>query len=43
LTIPTFAAVAPVSAAEGVPMGFLIIGLGVVGLFGALISLLRGR
>ena len=27
----------------GVPMGFIIIGLGVIGLFGTFISLLRGR
>jgi len=43
LVIPTFIAVAPIGGSSGMPMGFLIIGLGVVGMFGALISLLRGR
>ena len=43
LIIPTFT-VAPVSqGTAGVPMGFVIIGMGVVGLFGMMISLLRGR
>jgi hypothetical protein len=42
LTIPTFP---PVTSTRGssVPMGLVIIGLGVVGVFGTLISLLRGR
>jgi hypothetical protein len=43
LSIPTFTPQdAPVQGV-GVPMGFIIIGLGVVGLFGTLISVLRGR
>jgi hypothetical protein len=42
MAIPTFSATAPQSA-TGLPMGFLIFGLGLVGLFGALISVLRGR
>lgn len=41
--VPTFAAPPTVRSRVGVPMGFLIIGLGVVGLFGLLISFLRGR
>ena len=43
LVIPTFEAEDVHSGSGGVPMGFVIIGLGVVGLFGTLISLLRGR
>lgn len=43
LAIPTFPPAAPLRGRGGVPMGLVIIGLGVVGLFGALISLLRGR
>jgi hypothetical protein len=43
LVIPTFRAAETPSGNAGVPMGFVIIGLGVVGLFGTLISLLRGR
>ncbi len=43
LAIPTFPPEAPLRGRSGVPMGLVIIGLGVVGLFGALISLLRGR
>ena len=43
LSIPTFTTDTPLSGRSGVPMGLVIIGLGVVGLFGALISLLRGR
>ena len=43
IIIPTFT-VSPVNQATGgVPMGFVIIGMGVVGVFGMLISLLRGR
>lgn len=43
LVIPTFAE-QPVTTGTGrVPMGFLIIGLAVVGFFGLLISLLGGR
>jgi uncharacterized protein YraI len=41
--IPTYT-VSPASQSPvGVPMGFVIIGMAVVGLFGMLISLLRGR
>lgn len=43
LTVPTFPAVTAERGRGSVPMGLVIIGLGVVGLFGALISLLRGR
>jgi hypothetical protein len=43
LAIPTFPPETPARGSRGVPMGLLIIGLGVVGVFGALISLLRGR
>jgi hypothetical protein len=43
LVIPTFQAQASPTGNVGIPMGFIIIGLGVVGLFGTLISLLRGR
>jgi uncharacterized protein YraI len=43
IIIPTYT-VSPVSQSPvGVPMGFVIIGMGVVGVFGMLISLLRGR
>ena len=42
--IPTFTAPSTTSRSPiGVPMGFVIIGLGVVGMFGLLISFLRGR
>ncbi|HJW90307.1 MAG TPA: SH3 domain-containing protein [Anaerolineales bacterium] len=43
LVIPTFQVEEINTGTGGVPMGFVIIGLGVVGLFGTLISLLRGR
>jgi hypothetical protein len=44
LSIPTFAANEPVATSSGrVPMGLVIIGMAVLGLFGTLISLLRGR
>lgn len=43
LIVPTFT-VSPVNqSTAGVPMGFVIIVMGVVGVFGMLISLLRGR
>jgi Bacterial SH3 domain len=42
LSIPTFTPQESQVQGVGVPMGFIIIGLGVVGLFGALISVLRG-
>jgi hypothetical protein len=43
LVIPTFPPDQPVSTPGRVPMGLLIIGMAVVGLFGAFISFLRGR
>lgn len=43
LVIPTYQPAQSASGNARVPMGFVIIGLGVVGLFGTLISLLRGR
>jgi hypothetical protein len=43
LAIPTFPADTADRGRSGLPMGLVIIGLGVVGIFGALISLLRGR
>ncbi len=43
LIIPTFT-ISPVNqSTAGVPMGFVIIGMGVVGIFGMMISLLRGK
>lgn len=43
LVIPTYTVSVAAVPASRVPMGFLIIGMGVVGLFGVFISLLRGR
>lgn len=43
LSIPTYSVISRTNAAGGLPMGFIIIGLGVVGLFGLIISLFRGR
>jgi hypothetical protein len=43
LVVPTFTMVIPDQSTARLPMGFIIIGLGVVGLFGVIISLLRGR
>lgn len=43
LSVPTFQAAAPASGTSGVPIGFIIVGMAVVGLFGAFISFLRGR
>ena len=43
LVIPTYEIQESVTEGMNVPMGFVIIGLGVVGLFGAFLSLLRGR
>jgi uncharacterized protein YraI len=43
LEIPTYTQAPAISAAGGLPMGFIIIGLAVVGLFGLLISVFRGR
>ena len=43
LTIPTYT-LPPVSQnTAGIPMGFIIIGMAAVGVFGLFISLLRGR
>jgi uncharacterized protein YraI len=43
LTIPTYTQAPALSVAGGLPMGFIIIGLAVVGLFGLMISMFRGR
>jgi uncharacterized protein YraI len=43
LIIQTFSPPDTSMGTGGIPMGFIIIGLGVIGLFGAFISLLRGR
>jgi SH3-like domain-containing protein len=43
LVIPTFTQPPAGQGTGGVPMGFVITGMGVLGLFGILISLLRGR
>ncbi len=43
IDMPTYTQAPAVSVAGGLPMGFIIIGLGVVGLFGLLISVFRGR
>ena len=43
LSIPTYVASTGNSVPAGVPMGFIIIGLAVVGLFGLVISVFRGR
>lgn len=43
LAIPTYTAAPQVNVAAGLPMGFIIIGLGVLGLFGLMISIFRGR
>ena len=43
LIIPTFTDETGNTVAEGVPIGLLIIGLGTVGLFGAVISVVRRR
>ena len=43
IMIPTYEVQGTQTERVGVPMGFVIIGLGVVGLFGTLLSLLRGR
>jgi hypothetical protein len=41
--IPTYTQAPEINVAGGLPMGFIIIGLAVVGLFGLLVSLFRGR
>ncbi|MBN2146038.1 MAG: SH3 domain-containing protein [Anaerolineales bacterium] len=43
LVIPTLPTAVPVRSSLGVPIGFVIVGLAVVGLFGLMISLFRGR
>lgn len=43
LSIPTYTQAPEISVASGLPMGFIIIGLAVVGLFGLMISVFRGR
>lgn len=43
ITIPTFEVQAPASATSGIPMGIVVIGMAVLGVFGILISFLRGR
>lgn len=43
LSIPTFLPDASQTATGGVPVGFIIVGMAVLGIFGLLISLLRGR
>lgn len=43
VTIPTYTSDSPQTTSGRVPVGFIIIGLGVLGIFGLLISFLRGR
>ncbi len=43
LSIPTFLPVTSQAAPGNVPIGFIIIGMAVLGIFGLLISFLRGR
>lgn len=43
VTIPTFTAPAVTQSSAGVPMGLVIIGMAAVGLFGLIISFLRGE
>ena len=43
ISIPTYPVESPITQPSRVPMGLIIIILGVLGLFGFLISLLRGR
>jgi hypothetical protein len=43
VSVPTFLPDSPQSVSGRIPIGFLIIGLAVLGLFGILISFLRGR
>ena len=43
IIVPTFVAAGPAQAAGGVPVGLVIVTLGVIGLFGLVISILRGR
>jgi hypothetical protein len=41
--IPTYTQAPDINVAGGLPMGFIIIGLAVIGLFGLVISIFRGR
>jgi uncharacterized protein YraI len=41
--MPTYTQASAISVAGGLPMGFIIIGMAVIGLFGLLISIFRGR
>lgn len=43
LIIPTYTTSTASAPSTRIPMGFLIFGMGVVGIFGVLISILRGR
>lgn len=43
LSIPTFSAEENSPVTDRVPMGLVIIGMGLIGMFGLIISLLRGR
>jgi uncharacterized protein YraI len=43
LVMPTYTQAPAVRVAGGLPMGFIIIGLAVVGVFGLMISVFRGR
>jgi hypothetical protein len=43
IAIPTFEDVSPIIGPSRLPMGLVIIGMAVLGLFGILISFLRGR
>ena len=43
ITMPTFPAQEPAASPGGIPMGFIIIGMAVVGLFGVIISFLSTR
>jgi hypothetical protein len=43
LAIPTFSSLETPTGSGRIPMGLLIVGLGVIGAFGMLISLLQGR
>lgn len=43
LSIPTYTSSTEDNAGRGLPMGFIVIGLGVIGIFGLMISVFRGR
>ena len=43
LVIPTFASQPPQTVPGGIPMGIVVIGMAVLGVFGILISFLRGK